>query len=120
MKHPNPKIQKNQDDFLKNCSDKEREFHARIFRIGNATIHYHKLAATSSMNKAKFETFYQDWLKGLPDNIREVMEKKGLKGCRSILSFTRYVNERNDFGIAEWMKTHLSAEDYDFYAKQKE
>ena len=40
MKHPNPLIQKKQDEFLNNWPDGEREYHARIFRIGNASIHY--------------------------------------------------------------------------------
>lgn len=28
MKHPNSKCQKQQDDFLKQCPEEEREFHA--------------------------------------------------------------------------------------------
>ncbi len=37
MKHPDPKIQKKQEEFLKNCPPKDREFHARLFRIGNTS-----------------------------------------------------------------------------------
>lgn len=35
--------------------------------------------------------------------------------CKGILSFTRYVMEKNDIGMDEWMKKHLSEDDYNEY-----
>ena len=115
MKHPNPKIQKKQDDFLTKCPENEREVHARIFRLGNATIYYHQLAAAT--NDETLQLYFQEWLEELPVHIRMDMEKKGLENCKSMLPFTRYVNERSDIGMDEWMKEHLSEEDYTYYKK---
>jgi len=43
------------------------------------------------------------------------MKKQGFEACKSTLPFTRYVNERRDIGMDEWMKQHLSEEDYKTY-----
>jgi hypothetical protein len=117
MKHPNPDIQSNQEEFLKNCPDEQKAFHERLFRIGNAAIHYHQL--TDDISEQDLETYFYEWLAGLPVNIRADMERKGLEQCRYILPFTRYVNERQDIGLEEWMKEHLSEEDYRAYKETK-
>lgn len=109
MKHPNIDIQKRQIQFLENCSADERPFHAQLFRIGNAAYHYHQMANT---NEEISEKYFFEWLVGLPSGIQKDMEKKGFEACKSILSFTRYVNERRDIGMDEWMKEHISKEDY--------
>ena len=116
MKHPNTQIQKRQDEFLQNCPDGEREYHARIFRIGNASIHYQNLAFSSTFDDEKLKIYYLEWLEGLPVNIRTAMEKKGFDNCKTMLPFTRYINERgNDIGMDAWMKEHISEEDYKYY-----
>lgn len=109
MKHPNSDIQKRQDQFLDNCSDEDRPFHAQLFRIGNAAYRYHQKANADEEFTKKY---FFEWLEGLPSGIKKDMEIKGFEACKSILSFTRYVNERRDIGMDEWMKEHLSQEDY--------
>ena len=37
-----------------------------------------------------------------------------------MVPFTRYVNERTDIGMDEWMKDHLSSEDYKNYKKSEQ
>ena len=112
MKHPDPKIQLNQDNFLKECHDDQKEFHARLFRIGNAAFIYHRQA--SSTNKFT-EEYFHEWVDGLPTNMKTDMEKKGFEACKTMLPFTRYVNERCDIGMDEWMKNHLSDDDFKFW-----
>ncbi|MDR0232996.1 MAG: hypothetical protein LBI82_12915 [Dysgonamonadaceae bacterium] len=116
MIHPDPQIQRNQQDFLNRFPLNEREHHASLFRIGNAAVIYHQMAEETSL--PKLELYYHEWLEALPSNIRESMEKRGFEECKRILSFTRYINERNDFGMDEWMKSNLSEEDYKFYKRQ--
>lgn len=116
MKHPKPEIQKKQEEFLQHCPESERDYHARMFRIGNATYRYHQLAA--SPNEETLKVYYQEWLNGLPDNISTDMKKKGFEYCKTVFPFTRYVNERSDVGIDEWMKEHLSPEDFEFLQQQ--
>ena len=109
MKHPDPKIQINQDNFIKQCSDETKEYHERLFRMGNAAYIYHQQARLTN----KFsEEYFHEWLEGLPNNIKNEMQKKGFEACKTMLPFTRYVNERCDIGMDEWMKKHLSNEDF--------
>lgn len=114
MTHPDPSCQKKQKDFLEQCPEEEREFHARFFRYGNAAYRYHQLA-NAPKNEDSLKLYYEEWLLGLPPNIAANMEKKGFKACTTMSPFTRYVNERTDMGMDEWMKDHLSADDYEYY-----
>ena len=114
MKHPNPDIQRNQERFLESCPPEEKEFHSRLFRIGNAAYCYHQAAVG---NEIPVEYFFE-WLEGLPEPIRVDMKKKGFEACKSVLSFTRYVNERRDIGMDEWMRGNLSDEDYHAWNNQ--
>lgn len=116
MKHPDSTCQKYQEEFLKNCSDEDRELHAKLFRIGNASYVYHQLAFTTS--EGILEEYYNEWLQSLPTNISADMEKRGFDACKSMFSFTRYVNERNDYGMQAWMKEHLSESDYEYYLSE--
>jgi hypothetical protein len=117
MKHPNPQIQKNQDDFLNQCPEREKGYHAMLFRIGNAAYRYYQLAHSTS--NEILELYFQEWLKSLPTNIKADMEKQGIEKCKLMLPFTRYVNERKDIGMDEWMKEHLSEEDYKAYKEEE-
>jgi len=113
MVHPNEKIRKNQEDFLNQCPLADREFHATLFRIGNVSFKYHQQAYNTSDKMLK--AYYDEWLEGLPSNIKESMKKHGFERCKSMLPFTRYVNERNDTGMDKWMKERLSEEDYQIW-----
>ena len=113
MTHPDKQIQMNQAIFLNERPPEEREYHATMFRIGNAVYIYNQLAFETSQKKQKM--YYAEWLEGLPDNIRKSMEQRGFEGCKTSFPFTRYVNERNDIGMDEWMREHLSPEDYQWY-----
>lgn len=118
MIHPDPKFQKKQTDFLNQCPLSDREFHATLFRIGNAAYIYHQLAY--DINDETQKIYYDEWLEGLPENIKKSMKKLGFEGCKNSFPFTRYVNERNDVGMDEWMRQHLSPEDYLWYKKEPE
>ncbi len=116
MEHPFKEQQENQKKFLAELPADLREEHAQLFRIGNATFCYHRLADQQEPN----ENDFKDWLEGLPDNIKKDMKTKGFQECKGILSFTRFVNEKNDIGMGEWMKQNLSLEDYKSYSQHKE
>ena len=44
MEHPNEEQRINQAKFLRNCPHDQHNFHAQMFRTGNAAIHYHREA----------------------------------------------------------------------------
>ena len=48
------------------------------------------------------------------------MKILGFEACRTMLPFTRYVNERNDIGMRDWMKEHLSSSDFNYWQKLSE
>lgn len=113
MEHPNKEKRENQAKFLAQLPKEQREEHARLFRFGNATYVYHRQAEELEPTEADFE----EWLVGLPKNIRRDMEMQGFELCKGVLSFTRYVMEKNDIGMGEWMKKHLGEADYKAYCE---
>lgn len=114
MEHPNKEQKENQAKFLEQLPEDQREYHAQLFRFGNAAYIYHRLATGET---EPTEEDFNEWLVGLPSNIRRDMETKGFELCKGILSFTRYVNEKNDVGMEEWMKRNLSGADYRSYCE---
>lgn len=104
MKHPDPKIQETQETFLNQCLDNEKAYYARHFRIGNAAYLYYQ-HANRHLNSLReddiMKLYYQEWLHGLPAQISSNMKARGFEGCKSTLSFRRYVNERDDVGMDE-------------------
>jgi hypothetical protein len=106
--HPDPKCVRAQEDFLANCDPQQRRFHELLFKFGNVSFRYH-LAAK------EFEptlTDWNEWIDGLDEPMKSSFRKQGFDSCRGVLSFTRYVNEKNDIGMEEFVKLHLSADDY--------
>ena len=116
MRHPNKKIRDNQAKFLSELPEEQREEHARLFRFGNASYIYHREAE----NKEPTEIDFEEWLTGLPEHIRNDMEIMGFELCKGVLSFSRYVMEKNDIGMEKWMQKHLDIDDYNEYRKMIE
>lgn len=113
MEHPNKEQRDNQKAFLESLPEHEREEHARLFRFGNASYRYHQMAQEMEPTENDFE----EWLEGLPILIARDMRSKGFEKCKGVVSFTRYVIEKNDIGMDEWMKQNLNKEDYKVYTK---
>ena len=113
MQHPNKEQREVQAKFLAQLPNEQRQQHARLFRFGNASYIYHKESAVLHPTEADFE----EWLIALPEDLQSYMKNKGFELCKGVLSFTRYVMEKNDIGMDEWMKNHLSEDDYKEYCK---
>ena len=118
MKHPNPKYQRKQEEFLKSCPVEHKEYFAANFRIGNAIYVYHEQAFSTSDKGLK--EYYEEWLQGLPPKMAVEMKELGIEGCFTMYPFTRYVNERNDLGLRDWLREHLSKDDFDTYMQSGE
>ncbi len=111
MTHPDEERNKAQAKFLAGCLPEDRRFHELMFMVGNATYRYHQEAR-------KFEPTIEDWsewIEGLEDPIKSAMQLKGFEKSKSILSFTRYVMEKNDVGLEEYLKQSLSQKDFEDY-----
>lgn len=113
MTHPDPKCNEYQAQFLANCAPGERSMHELIFKVGNATFRYHQIAKDFNPNEAD----WIEWLDGLEDPMKMAMKEKGFQECKSILSFTRYVMEKNDQGLDAYLRANVAADDLLEYNK---
>ena len=90
VKHPDPECNKKQEERLQNALEEERRFHELLFTVGNITYRYHQRA--KEFHPTQLD--WQEWLEGLPENLRKDMEQKGFQQGRQVLSFTRYVMKK--------------------------
>lgn len=62
--------------------------------------------------------YFDEYLDGLPNqSFREAERARGLDEAKRSWPFRRYVLERNDFGLEEFMRTNLSSDDYAFWVE---
>lgn len=113
MEHPNKEQKENQKKLLAELPEEQREEHARLLRFGNAAYIYHQQSKDFEPTEKDFE----EWLVALPKNVQKDMKNKGFEKCKGVLSFTRYVMEKNDVGMELWMEQHLSEKDLIEYKK---
>lgn len=75
-----------------------------------------KLLLDRAENKSANEllkTYYEEYLDGIPcKGFREGERARGMEEAKRSWAFRRYVLERTDFGIEEFMRLNLSEEDY--------
>lgn len=94
--------------FLRQLPDAVTQaYHARLFRLGNATYRYQQLAQSEVT-----EDDFHHWLAGLPEQIRAVIEREGFEKNKEALPLRRHALERRDVGYDEFMRQHLSSEDW--------
>lgn len=108
VKHPHEKVNRSQEEFIASCPPGQRRFHELMFTHGNIVYRYHNDAKRLDPTLED----YHEWLEGLPQNVRDGMSKLGFEGCKTVLPFTRYVMEKNDIGLEEYIKLHMEPKDY--------
>jgi len=106
-RHPHDKYHQSQLEFLRALPAEQRPYHARLFRLGNASYRYQQLAAGEVT-----EADYLDWLEGLPEKMRNVVEREGFEKSKAVLGLRRHALERRDIGYAAFMQNILSPEDW--------
>lgn len=107
MKRPikNPKIKKGGNSQLPIRQSPQ------FLRVGMTAFRYYHSSEEHELTKKD----YWDWLEALPASVGLIMRIKGFNICRGLLSFHRYVNEKNDNGMDAFMQFYLSMEDYSYY-----
>jgi hypothetical protein len=111
VKHPDEKYNRSQEEMLAASPPDQRRFHELIFTVGNITYRYHQ----RSKDFRPTQEEYEEWLEGLAEDIRIKTQGLGFEQCKTILSFTRYVMEKNDIGLQEYIRQHMDHEDYKEY-----
>ena len=99
VKHPLGTCNQQQNEFLISCPNEQRRYHELMFNYGNAVYQYH----TKAEGYQPTEDDFKEWLDGLPEHIGNDMKNKGFESCKTVLPFTRYVNEKNDLGLEEFV-----------------
>lgn len=114
VKHPLEECNINQENFINSLSEPERRSKSLMFSHGNAAYRYHHRGAELS-NKLDFE----EWIEGLEDGaFKRDMRAKGFEQCKTVMGFTRHVQERNDSGFNKFVETLMGTEDYKEYMSQ--
>ncbi|GAB3753212.1 hypothetical protein [Spirosoma pomorum] len=148
MTHPSQKYRDQQAATLALLPEGQREYMARMFRIGNATYRYYQRAnelmvfnqepvegqsdsvdglvawlerqinpRTETRAAGELLQFYfEEYLSGLPhEGLRRTMKLEGLEKAKRSIPFLRYLLERHDIGMDEFLRQHLSEADYAFH-----
>lgn len=106
-RHPLDKYHQAQLDFLATLPEAQRAYHARLFRLGNASYRYQQQAAG-----AVTEDDFRHWLAGLPEKMRAAMERDGFEASKHSLPLRRHALERRDLGYDAFLQAILSPEDW--------
>ncbi|MDF7815541.1 MULTISPECIES: hypothetical protein [Hymenobacter] len=110
-RHPDDDCHYSQKELLRHAPNiVERNRLAQLLRWGNATYcyyHYNQVQVT--------KTDYLEWLEGLPETAQATMRALGFEEMNDSLPLRRYVLEKNDVGLSAFLRTVLSASDWQDY-----
>ena len=106
-RHPLDKYHQSQLEFLAALPAAQRAYHARLFRLGNASYRYQQQAA----GEVREDDFHH-WLEGLPEKMRVAMEREGFEASQDSLPLRRHALERRDLGHDAFLQAILSPEDW--------
>jgi hypothetical protein len=117
MKHPIEEYNQKQAETLAALPENQREWMARMFRIGNATYcYYNRVKDLSAYSNELLQVYFEEYLEGLEhEGLHKAEIKGGIEKAKKGFPFMRYVLERHDIGMDEFLKMNLSQEDYDFH-----
>lgn len=106
-RHPLAKYHQAQMDFLAALPEAKRTYHARLFRLGNASYRYQQQAKGEVT-----EDDFHHWLAGLPEKMRAAMVRDGFEASKNSLPLRRHALERRDLGYDAFLRAMLSPEDW--------
>ena len=88
---------------------------AALDRAAKACISYYQLPECIP-TKQNFDL----WIETLTEPIKSNFKKMGIEGCQGIFNYRRFILELADIGMENYMREHLSSEDYDFWISHSE
>lgn len=109
--HPDPACNQSQAELLASLPVSKQRTMFLILLSGNITYRYHQ----DAMEFSPIEQDWKEWLDGLDSTLREGMEKEGFEQGKHILSFKRYMMEKNDVGLGSYLKSMMNFHDYADY-----
>lgn len=112
-RHPLDQCHQSQLESLALLTPTDRPAVAQLLRFGNAAYgyyHFHDVEVT--------EVDYFEWLAGLPPRPQATLRALGFEENKRALPLRRYVLEKNDVGLSEYLQRVLSADDWQAYQQQ--
>ena len=110
-RHPDAACHQGQLASLQEQTDPaERARLAQLLRWGNATYRYYHQNPVDVT-----EADYLEWLEGLPARPQAAMRALGFEGNKYALPLRRYVLEKNDVGLSEFLREALLPADWQAY-----
>lgn len=113
-RHPLEKYHQSQLDLLAALPEAQRAYHARLFRLGNASYRSQQQAAGEVT-----EDDFRHWLEGLAEKMRVVMERDGFEASKNSQPLRRHALERRDlgYGYDAFLQAALTPEDCAYQQK---
>lgn len=111
VKHPIELYNRQQNAAIDQLPGELQRYHELLFSYGNAAYRYH--ATAKEFHPTQID--YQEWLEGLPSHIAKDMKAKGFEECKTIVSFLRYVMEKNDIGMEAFVRDLMGDKEYQEY-----
>ncbi len=114
VKHPLEHCNQAQERMVGQAPAPLKRWHELMFSHGNATYRYHQRATG-------FEPTGEDWnewLEGIEaEGFGRLMRQGGFEKGKRSLPFTRYVNEKNDLGMDEFVRQLMGQDEYEEYMR---
>lgn len=110
IKHPDETCNINHEKLLKTVNSAMRIYHTKMFNKMNATFQYYNQDIYPDQED------FEEWLEGLNEPMKSDFEESGFESCKNQLSLRRYVLEKNDFGLDEFVNRLLKPEDIAYFA----
>jgi hypothetical protein len=111
VKHPLDHCNRAQIETIQQLPEAVRRSQELFYSYANAVYRYHQEAAAHEPTHQD----YEEWLEGLPENVARGMRARGFEECRTVLSFTRYVQEKNDVGLEAYVRGLMGEEEHEEY-----
>lgn len=104
VKHPLEECNKQQQETVDAAEPEKKRELELLFSYGNTVYRYHSIEITPQIED------FSEWLSGLPEPVARNFNEKGFDGCKGVLSFRRYVREKRDIGLEEFIKKTMGKE----------
>ncbi|MEM1118969.1 MAG: hypothetical protein AAGJ18_00885 [Bacteroidota bacterium] len=85
-------------------------FGEQHLRVADLMVEYHKRPPVEPTKED-----WKEWLEGLKEPMKSDFKNKSFETAKRTLSFSRYYQEKNDYGMRDFMRDNLSKEDFEYY-----
>lgn len=82
----------------------------QYMRVSDMMAEYYKRPPVEPTKKD-----WKEWIEGLSEPMKSHFKKKGFEAAKDTLSFIRYYQEKNNYGMRDFIRDNMSKEDFEYY-----